>query len=202
VALSRTATIASSKNVKDDSSGQITEETEGFAFIAALGLVISEGGGWERAAREFLSTRSRYRPYLAMMVYSQMAGKDAQEAKHIIQRLWEEAEPDTWTTRLREGDQTAFHEMLIGYYQQQVPRDKVFSDLGDERRFDASDLRHLPMSRQGLLCEAYLYDALLALANRDSARTRASLELTLGTNRSDFYEYHIAKYLLGTSKNF
>ena len=29
------------------------------------------------------------------------------------------------------------------------------------------------MSRQGLLCEAYLYDALLALANRDSARTRA-----------------------------
>jgi hypothetical protein len=137
-----------------------------------------------------------------MMMYSQMAGKDAQEAKRIMQRLWEEAEPDTWTTRLREGDQTAFHEMLIGYYLQKVPRDKVFSDLEDPRRFDASDLRHLPMSRQELLCEAYLYDALLARANRDSARMRASLELTLGTNRSDFYEYHIAKYLLGTSKNF
>jgi hypothetical protein len=199
-ALSQTATIASSK-IKD-SSGQITGETEEFALLAALSLVISEGQGWERAAREFLRTRSRARPYIAMMVYSQMAGKDAQEAKHIIRRLWEEAEPDTWTTRLREGDQTAFHEMLIGYYLQHVPRDKVFSDLEDPRRFDASDLRHLPMSRQGLLCEAYLYDALLALANRDSARTRASLELTLGTNRSDFYEYHIAKYLLGTSKNF
>jgi AAA domain len=201
-ALSQTAIIASSKIVKDSTSGRITEETEEFAFIAALGLVISEGWGWEGAAREFLRTRSRYRPYMAMMVYSQMAGKDAQEAKRIIQRLWEEAEPDTWRTRLREGDQTAFHEMLIGYYLQQVPRDKVFSDLEDQHRFDASDLRHLPMSRQGLLCEAYFYDALLALANRNSARMRASLEHTLGTNRSDFYEYHIAKYLLGTSKNF
>ena len=161
---------------------------------------MSEGQGWESAAREFLGTKHRYTPYVAMMLYSQMAGKGAEEAKQIIQRRWDDAEPETWRARLREGDETAFREMLIGYDLQQVPRDAVFSDLDDQHRFDQSDLRHLPMSRQEMLCEAYLYDALLALANRDPARARVNLELTLGTNQSHFFEYAMAKYLLRQTK--
>jgi Novel STAND NTPase 1 len=194
-AVSRTAAIANSKVVKD-SSGRITMQTEWFALVAAVGLLMSEGEGSERAAREFLTTGHQAKPYVAMMLYWQMVGKSAQEAKQIIQRWWDDAEPESWRMRLREGDRTALREMLIGYYLQQVPRDEVFSDLEDQLRFDASDRRYVRMSREEMLCEAYLFDALLALADRDSARARASLERVSRTNQSQFVEYAMAKYLL------
>jgi hypothetical protein len=191
----RIAAIANERLVSG-SDWRITGENEGFAFVAALGLLMSEGQGWERAAREFLGTKHPNTPYVAMMLYSQMAGKGAQEARQIIERRWTDADPETWIARLREGDVTAFREKLIGYYLKRIPRHEVFSDLEDQRRFAGSDLRHLSMSRQEMLCEAYFYDALLALAERDLMRARGSLKLALNTNQVHFWEHTMAKYLL------
>jgi hypothetical protein len=108
-----------------DRFAKSTGETEDFAFAAALGLVISRAEGWERAAREFLGTKHRLRPYIAMMLYSRMFREAAREANQIIQRRWKDAEPENWSTRLREGDENFFREMLIGYYLRHVGRNKI-----------------------------------------------------------------------------
>ena len=54
--------------------------------------------------------------------------------------------------------------MLIGYYMGDVSRQDLFGQLEDEQKFAVSPLHGVPLSRLGMLTEAYFYDALLAQA--------------------------------------
>jgi len=47
-----------------------------------------------------------------------------------------------------------------------------------------------------MLSEAYFYDALLAEANGDRPRIKASLEKVLSTDVPDYLEYAMAKFML------
>jgi hypothetical protein len=186
------------KKVKKDEKGNIEEESQDFSYVATLGLLITETGPWEQTAREFLRTKNKYVPYIAMMLSSRLIGKDREDARKVIESYWMQARPDTWQARLREGDETVWREMLLGYYlgSEKVRRDDIFSTLEDEKRFAQSDLRFVPLPRLGMLCEAYFYDALLAEFKGNTAQMRTSLENVLKTNYRVYYEYDMAKFLL------
>ena len=192
--------MKASDKTKKDLLGKVTDDTKDFAYVAAMGMLLTETGDWERVSREFLQTDHVYTPYLAMMLYSRMTGKGKveAEAKEVIERRWALVAPKTWKARLSKGDETAWREMLMGYYleKQKVRLEGIFADLEDDARFAKSDLRHLSMSRGGMLCQAYFYDALLE-STKDPNKMNASLEKTLNTNKRDYFEYAMAKFLLG-----
>lgn len=167
-------------------------------FAAAVGLVITRAGPWEKTAREFLRSSHSNVPYVAMMLTSRMGAEGLPEARQVLNASWARARPDTWETRLENGDATAWREMLIGFSMGKLERDRVLGIVEDDARFAQSALRHVPLPRSGLLCEGYFYEALAADAAHDARRTRESLQRVLRTGAQDYYEYSVAKFLLRT----
>jgi hypothetical protein len=131
-----------------------------------------------------------------MLLYSSMASRGQQEARALLEERWHQIDKRTWKARLQAGDVTAWREMLIDHYMSAGPLDDIVGPLKAERSFAASDLSHLPSSRLGMLCEAYFYDALLAKAKHDESRMRSRLQDVLLTERLDYLEYSMAKFLL------
>ena len=109
---------------------------------------------------------------------------------------WKKFDRGQWKERLQGGDETAWREMLIGYYLKQLDRSQIFASLEDEQVYANSDLHALPMVRRGLLCEAYFYDALLAEVDHDQQRRNADLQKMLDTRMYGYIEYKLAKSML------
>ncbi|HEY5673385.1 MAG TPA: ATP-binding protein [Malonomonas sp.] len=178
---------------------EITTETQEFAFMAALGLLVTGTEPWERTARDFIKTDHSYVPYIAMLLSTRMTGKSRDEAKEVLAKRWAKATPENWTLRLQHGDETAWREMLIGHYMGEVDDEamqQIFSELETEENYARSNLRFLPLPRLGMLCEAYLYDALHAEAEGQIEAMRASLGKAVATGWTSYFEYCIATYLL------
>ena len=57
---------------------------------------------------------------------------------------------------------------------------------------------NLPLSRQGMLCEFYFYDALLANVRGDRESMIRGLQATIDTDYRPVYEYKMAKLILKT----
>jgi hypothetical protein len=172
----------------------------GMLFVAALGQLLTMTGAWEETGKRFLTTEHDYVPYIAMMLYARLkAGPQRDEARQIIETCWRRAKPDTWRERLREGDESVWREMLIGYYlkKKEAAPDIIFGPLENDASFARSDLHYLPLARHSMLCEAYFYDALLADAENDKARKNQSLRRVLATNQRGYHEYRMALFLLG-----
>jgi hypothetical protein len=184
--------------VKKDKDGKVTEATSNFAFVAALGMLLTDAEGWEQASLEFLQTDHQYVPYIAMMLYSHLGGKGQTGPLKIIQDRWARAKHN-WKVRLSQGDQTAWREMLIGYYLEKVPRERIFADLEDEARFANSGMKSV-MPLRGMRCEAYFYEALLAGTKGDKIGMTSSLEKAIGTDSRGYIEYAMAKFLLAQQK--
>lgn len=155
----------------------------------------------EETVRRFMETDHEYVPYIAMMLYARTTGAAQQEAQEVIEHQWKKIDRTRLSARLQGGDETAWREMLIGYYLKQVTHDEIFHQLEDEQAYAKSDLRTLPMPRQGLLCEAYFYDALLAMVEHDWARRDSDLKKVLETRVSGYIEYDLAKFLLADAKH-
>ena len=180
----------------DDWTRLQKDEYPGLLFVSALGQIFTRSGDWEETARRFLETDHQYVPYLAMILSVQMSEAQAEEARGILAARWKQADPKHWPQRLRGGDEAAWREMLIGYYQGEVTREQIFSQLEDAQAYARSDLRFLPLARSSLLCEAYFYDALLARSKHDEARKKEDLEKVLKTNVKSYIEYRLAKVML------
>jgi hypothetical protein len=173
------------------------DEYSALLFGCALGQIFTKSGTWEETARRFLETDHQYVPYVALILSSQMTDStQAEEARGILAARWKQADPKHWPQRLRGGDETAWREMLIGYYQGEVTREQIFSQLEDAQAYARSDLRFLPLARSSLLCEAYFYDALFAQSKHDEARKKEDLEKVLKTNVKSYIEYKLAKIML------
>lgn len=174
-------------------------------FTAALGEMMtdSESVTAEETARRFIETDHEYVPYIAMMLYARTSGPAQQEAREVIQQRWKNFDHSHWKERLRGGDETVWREMLIGYYLGELQRKDIFGQLEDEQEYARSDLRALPVIRQGLLCEAYFYDALLAsVKGKDNdALHNSDLQKVLDTRVSSYIEYVLAKFLLAEANS-
>jgi tetratricopeptide (TPR) repeat protein len=184
--------------VKRTKKGKVTEATSDFAFVAALGMLLTHAEGWEQVSLEFLQTDHQYVPYVAMMLYSRLGGKGQTGPLRIIQARWARAKHN-WKMRLSQGDQTAWREMLIGYYLEKVPRERIFANLEDKARFANSELKGV-MPLRGMRCEAYFYEALLAGTKGDKIRMNSSLQKAVDTNSRGYFEYAMAKFLLAQQK--
>ncbi len=170
-------------------------------LVSALGQILTGIGQWEHRSREFLATDHEYVPYVAMMLYANMAGDAKEAARQLLDERWAEIAPnqESWGQRLSGGDITAWREKLIGYYKGVVKDKDIFPLLEDEVAFAQSDFRHLPLPRRSLLCEAYFYDAMLAMALGDlngRLRMRSRLKDVIKTDCRRYHEYKMAKFLL------
>ena len=170
-------------------------------FTAALGQLVTGSEMMEETGRDFLSKDHPYVPYIAMMLYARIASAETQqEARGLLNERWEKADRPHWKQRLRGGDETAWREMLIGLYLDQLKPQEIFSQIEDERAFAKSDFRFLPMSRQDMLCEAYFYSALLAESKKDMRTRNAHLRKVVDTKVVYFTEYALAKYMLSQNQ--
>jgi tetratricopeptide (TPR) repeat protein len=167
-------------------------------FLAALNQILTGRGQWELAGRKFLTTRHPYVDYVTMMLYARLVGPDKEEARRLLWQRWDRIKSHTWTERCRAGDASVWREMLIGHYVGAVTSEEIFGKLEDETRYRQSDLRHLPLPRCSMLCEAYFYDAMLAKVQGDAGRMRRQLNKVLDTGKRNYLEYKMAKYLLAT----
>ena len=173
-------------------------------FVVALGQITTQTGPWPLTARYFIKMDHEYRDYIAAMLFAFSDGESRTDARNVLTRRWSEISqgrslPEVqrlWKARLGCGDTMVRREMLIGYYLDKLTEAEIFEDIEDEERYAASSLRELPFPRQGLLCETYFYDALLARARDDKNRMRERLERVVSTKHMSYLEYHLAKYLL------
>jgi len=165
-------------------------------FSAALVQILTGQGKWELTGRKFLATRHPYVEYIAMMLYAKLSGSQKEEARQLLEHRWASIAPDSWAVRCRAGDSLVWREMLIGHYMGVVTSNEIFDTLEDEARYQKSNLRHLPLPRNGMLCEAYFYDAMLAKSRGNIGRMRQQLEKVLGTGKYNYLEFKMAKYLL------
>ncbi|HTD53771.1 MAG TPA: hypothetical protein VK670_00210, partial [Silvibacterium sp.] len=166
-------------------------------FTAALGQLVTGSEMMEETGRDFLTRDHPYVPYVAMMLYARIASADTQqEARGVLTERWEKADRPHWKQRLQGGDETAWREMLIGLYLDELKPQEIFDPLKDDESFAKSDLHFLPMSRQEMLCEAYFYSALLAESKKDMQARDADLRKVVDTKVVYFTEYAMAKYML------
>ena len=187
------------QKIRKDKEGRVTEDTSGFAFVAALGMLITDADGCEKVSLEFLQTDHEYVPYVAMMLYSRLGGKGQTGPQKVIQDRWDQARGN-WEVRLSQGDQTAWREMLIGYYLGEVTRELIFANLDDEAHFANSGIKGIMPLRE-MRCEVYFYDALLAkIKGKRDQTVNSSLEKVVGTDASNTFEYGMAKFLLAQQK--
>lgn len=192
VAQDREAVSAVANEVMNKAS-----DSSGALFVASSARILVGHPEAEHTARRFLAMDHPYVGFVTMMLYSFMSGATQTEANLLLQARWDRIDRASWKQRLAGGDERVWQEMLIGYYQEQVPRSEIFDALQDASAFSASDFRHLPYAREALQCEAYFYDAMLAKARGDQQRMMESLHRTVETGYGSYYEYSMAKFLLG-----
>lgn len=174
----------------------------GLMFTAALGELVTSSETMEETGRDFLTKDHPYVPYIAMMLYARIASAETQqEARGVLTERWEKADRPHWKQRLQGGDETAWREMLIGLYLDQLQPQEIFDQIKDEQSFAKSDFHFLPMSRQEMLCEAYFYSAVLAESKKDMRARDADLRKVIDTKVVYFTEYDMAKYMLSQRKS-
>jgi hypothetical protein len=189
------------QEVEKDSQGKVTEDTQIFAFLASMGLLVTKSPEGEQVARDYLQTHDWNVPYITMLLHWQLAGKNKAEAQTVISDLWARYEPrsKTWEARLAQGDEGVWGEKLLNFYRQGKIPEEIFAELENPARFKDSDLKRLPKSRQSMLCEAYFYKALLAETNGDKADKDeyiSSLKKAQATNVKSSFEHCMATFLL------
>jgi len=176
---------------------QANNKDPGLLFVAALGQVLTRTGAWEETGRKFLATDHVNVPYIAMMLYARLAeGPQRDEARGVLEALWNRIDPGNWSKRLRAGHESAWREMLVGYYLNKVKRGDIFGPLEDDAKWANSDLHNVPLPRNALLCEAYFYEALIAEAEHNLARRNDRLQHVRSTKVRGYFEYRMAQFLL------
>jgi hypothetical protein len=152
-------------------------------------------------SRRYLNASYDDRDYIRMMLYWALCkqGREA-DAKELLAERWPEIKPSDWTERLEQGDKSVRGEMLLAYYAGKIGREEVFGPLEDRKVFEKSNLTKIGETFLGFQCD-YFYDALLqeVSGNPDDRPKRAikSLEKVVAVQQPTYFEYHMARYLVG-----
>ena len=175
-------------------------------FLATLGQMFTGVDNWQQIGHQYTLTNHRHRDYIFMLMYANSSGEEKVKAKERLNKRWRDIYTDNWRDKLpdrfKEGDNKAWLEMLIGYYQGVVTEDEIFKPLESDELFNKSYFKYSSVSRKGMLTDAYYYDAMLRKANGD-AKTRdyiegmkKRLQQTRKLNFALYDEYFFAKRLL------
>jgi len=97
-----------------------------------------------------------------------------------------------------------WHEMLVAFFAGVIPESAIFDPLGDEASLLASELHQTELPLSGMRCEAYFYAALRERVTGDPAtrdqRFRDKLQRALATQQYGYFEYRMARFLLGRAE--
>lgn len=177
---------------------RVLGSSDQFTFIAAVAGILADVDKYEEVARRYLDTNHDSTDYVRILLAAIRGMSEIRDAKNYLEKRWLQATPTTWQWRLRDGNPTAWREMLIGYVSGNLERGNLFDDLEDADRFKRSDLRHLSMGRDGLLCEGYFYEAMKFRLEGDLEACRDSLRKAFAINVTSYYEHWLAHYLLNS----
>jgi hypothetical protein len=165
-------------------------------FLGALGGILTRSPWAEKVGVRFLESEHDNRDYVRLMLYAHQATHAPSEARARLEARWQQIDPYTWPARLRNGDSSAWREMLVGRVLGRVSESDLFGKIEDEGAWKQSDLFHLPVPRRGLLCEAWFYEAMRAKAEGQAERMRDCLRRCLAVGYTSYYEHAMAMFLL------
>ena len=169
-------------------------EDDGWLSVAALSAVFAKSPGWQSTVERFLKKQHIYVDYLRMIAAAYNSSSAVFAA--ALKERWEGADPATWPQRLRNGDASAWREMLIGNFLGRNESAGLFPTVTDQAKWDKSDLSQLPVLRRGLECEAWFYEAMRARAHGERERMLESLRQCEKTGMKPYWEYQFSVFLL------
>ena len=164
-------------------------------YLAALGGMVTGAPDWQTFYADYLSSNHPYRDYVLMMRYAYSGGPSSASAQAEMNERWAKVRPSTWPDRLRNGDVSAWREMLLGRFMGAVSVSEILGALTSDATWKESDFAHLPMSREGLLTEAWFYEAMRAKAEGDQGRMQESLQRCLDVRFTPYLEYDMAVFI-------
>jgi hypothetical protein len=169
----------------------------GYAFVRVLSSLLLRDDERAVYTHAFLRGRHRYRDLVGALY--PVFTDDQEDAMSLLEDRWQNIAAETWASRWRQGDLSAWYELLLGRFlgKEAAMRVPVSEYLATEESLERSPLAPLPMRLQELRCEFFFYDALKARRNGDNARASRLLEEVRQTNVRRYYENAMATFLLG-----
>jgi hypothetical protein len=169
-------------------------------YLAALGSLLVERPDAPKWTSRLLETGHDYRDYVRLMFYAQ-AGAASPAAETLLDIRWKEIKQmrSGWNDRLKNGDMSVWREMLIGRFAGELSRADLMGKLESQEAWARSNLFDLPVSRRGLLCEAWFYEAMLAKAHGEPDNMRDCLRRCIEVGFTAYFEHAMATFILATS---
>lgn len=173
------------------------DERPQFLFIVSYaGLVTNHKEAIGTAVKFIRSNSVRYQPLVAMLLHLRTESRQRDLAHRRLNELWRTVDPQSWNTRLRNGDDRVWHEMLLGYFNGVVSETDIFGPLYDDNAFQASKFAGLGFTRVQALTEANFYDALRRKIDGNTEGARESLMRVINSGSKRYIEYALAEQLL------
>jgi hypothetical protein len=173
-------------------------------FSLALGSVVMQTNDWRGLAQRFLGKDQvhPYRDLFLMIYYAFDGGSKSSAASAILADRWREVSRNqgNWPARIKAGDTTAFHEMLLGRFVGTPESASLLDTVDNEERWKQFGLGELPMTHRGQQCEAWFYEAMRKKAAGDSAGMRDCLRRSVAAGVRSYVEDNVARFLLANSK--
>jgi hypothetical protein len=170
------------------------EERTGWLYLETVGSILTKQPRWESVVDRFLAVKHDYHDYIRMMAFSY--GRDGSSQAAALQQRLAQLNPSTWPGRLRNGELSAWREMLLGRFNDVGASDAIFTTLTNDAAFETSAFAQLPMAQIGQQCEAWFYEAMLAKARGQKEQMLEYLRRSIATGFTAYWEYAMASYLL------
>jgi hypothetical protein len=165
-------------------------------FTASIGGLMAQTSDWRPIANRFLATDHEYRDYVRMIALALDSSSRASEWKQVLDQRWKEIDPSGWRDRIRNGDMTAWREMLIGRFVGAKGSQDLLKTLDDPAAWAKSEFADLSEPRNGQRCEAWFYEAMRAKAEGQKDHELEALRRSIATESSSYLEYAMARFLL------
>jgi hypothetical protein len=166
--------------------------------------MLKQSPGWEKVAQRFLDTDHPFRDYILLMAYAYGGGGHSASWAKMLSERWANISKDpahspaTWPARMKNGDLTAWREMLIGRLVGAPQSEELERTLEDDQAWQKSDLTLLPDSRRGLRCEFWFYEAMRYKAQGQQGQSgmHECLRRCVETGFAAYWEHAMATFLL------
>ena len=114
-----------------------------------------------------------------------------------------EIDRKSWNRRLELGDMSVWGEQLVAMYAG-AGRDEILQQVASREAFEASPLGKTSLPYESVCIDAHFYEALLQHISGPPADRRRlfreALERASRMGRTQYYETHMARYLLKSEK--